>query len=66
MQYLKVLLQVLCVAFLTHICASICLDCGEGTIAEYVELGGKLEILILALPLMREILEIAARLTKTV
>lgn len=65
-QYLRVLLQVLCVAFLTHICSSICRDCGEGTIAEYVELGGKVEILLLSLPLMRKILDIAAQLTKTV
>ena len=61
-RYLKVLLRVLCVAFLTHICASICRDCGEGTIACFAELGGKIEIVLLCLPLMEDIFDIAARL----
>ena len=59
-----VLLKALCVAFICQICASICRDCGEGNIAYYVELGGKVEILILSLELIdnlvgttREILE---------
>jgi stage III sporulation protein AD len=59
-----VLVKVLCVAFICQICASICRDCGEGNIAYYVELGGKVEILLLSLDLIgnlvdttREILE---------
>ncbi len=57
---LGILLQVLLVAILTHICATVCRDCGESTLASYAELGGKLEILLLCLPLMKDILEMAA------
>ncbi len=56
---LGVLLRVFGVAMLTQICANICRDCGEGSIAQYVELGGKLEMLILSLPLFHEILDMA-------
>lgn len=59
-----VLVKALCIAFICQICASICRDCGEGNIAYYVELGGKIEILLLSLELIssfvgttREILE---------
>jgi stage III sporulation protein AD len=59
---LSVLLRVLCVALLSHVCASICRDCGEGTIAYYAELGGKIEIMILCLPLFLDVLDIALEL----
>ncbi|MBQ8408791.1 MAG: hypothetical protein IJY39_08005 [Clostridia bacterium] len=64
--YLTTLLRALCVAVLTHVCASVCRDCGEGTLANYVELGGKAEILMLALPLVREIIGIVTSLLETV
>ena len=57
-----VVLQVLCVAFLTQICASACRDCGEATMAYYVELGGKCEMLVLSLPLIKEIIDTAIKL----
>ena len=62
--YLELLIRVLCVAVLTHICATVCRDCGEGSIASYVELGGKVEILIIALPMMKNILELTRRITE--
>ena len=58
----SVLLRVLCVALLSHVCASVCRDCGEGTIAYYAELGGKIEIMILCLPLFLDVLDIAIEL----
>ncbi len=57
-----VVLQVLGVAFLTQICASACRDCGEATMAYYVELGGKGEMLVLSLPLIKEIIDTAIKL----
>ena len=50
-----VLLKALCVAFICQICASVCRDCGEGNIAYYVELGGKVEILLLSLELIENL-----------
>ena len=53
------MLRVLSVAMVTHICATICRDCGEGALASYVELGGKVEILILSLPAVKKVVELA-------
>lgn len=63
--YFKVLFEVLCVAIITHICASVCRDCGENSLAGYVELGGKIEILLLSLPLMRRILDLVSGLVQS-
>ncbi|MBO5416454.1 MAG: hypothetical protein J6A83_07505 [Clostridia bacterium] len=61
-KYAEVMIRALGIAFLTHITAGICRDCGEGSIAAGVELAGKLEILFLCLPLIGEILGYASRL----
>lgn len=50
-----VLFRALAVAMLTEVCASICRDCGEGTLATYVELGGRIEMILLSIPLLEEI-----------
>lgn len=59
-----VLLKVLGISILTHICATVCRDSGEGNIAYYVELGGKIEIMLLSLPLLRELTDTALELLK--
>ena len=61
-EHVGILLKALCVAILTHICADICRECGEGAAATGVELTGKAEILLLSLPLVNEILEAAQQL----
>ena len=53
------LLRILAVAIVTHICATICRDCGESTLGGYLELGGKVEIIALTLPMIEEIVEVA-------
>ena len=53
--YLSLLLKALGIAILTQCCADICRDAGENGIGNGVELAGKLEILLLCLPLMQEI-----------
>lgn len=54
-----ILLKALGVSLLTHICATVCRDSGEGSVAQYVELAGKIEIILLSLPLVGEILDLA-------
>ena len=49
------MLRVLAVAMVTHICATICRDCGEATLGGYLELGGKVEIIVLTLPMIKDI-----------
>ena len=53
----EVLLKTLGISILTHVTATVCRDSGEGSIAYYVELGGKIEILLLSLPLIREMID---------
>ena len=50
------------IAFLTQICAEVCRDCKEASIASYVEIVGRVEILILCLPLIKEILQTVDKL----
>ena len=60
--YLVVLLRVLCVSVVTNLSAVICRDLGEASLAGFVELGGKIEILLLSLPLLEEIVETVGRM----
>ena len=43
------------IAMLSHAAAELCRDCGEGGLAGFVELAGKMEILLLCLPLVKEL-----------
>lgn len=61
----EIMLKALGISFLTHVCATVCRDAGEGGIAQYVELGGKLEIVILSLPLIKDITFLALELIQT-
>lgn len=55
----ELMLRVLAVALITHVSANICRDCGESTLASYLELGGKVEILVLSLPMVKGIVDLA-------
>lgn len=50
------------IALLSHITAELCRECGEASIGGYVELVAKVEILILCLPLVKELLGEVERL----
>ncbi len=54
-----ILCKALGIAVLTQCCANICNECGESSAATGVELAGKLEILILCLPLLNDLLGVA-------
>lgn len=56
------LLRVLAVAMVTHISATVCRDCGEASLASYVELGGKVEIILLSLPLIKSMVDLTVEL----
>lgn len=60
--YTDCLLRALGVAFLTQGCADLCRQSGEASLASGVELAGKAELLLLALPLLRELLSVAGTL----
>ncbi len=56
------LFKALGIAWLTQCCADICRESGEGGAANGVELAGKLEILLLSLPLLNKLLEVVEKL----
>ena len=60
----EVLLRATGVALITELAALLCRELGEGGIAEGVLLFGKLEILVLSLPFISAVLEIAKELLK--
>ena len=55
----EVLCKALGIAILTQCCSNICNECGENSAATGVELAGKLEILLLCLPLLENLLNVA-------
>jgi stage III sporulation protein AD len=57
--YAGVLLKALGVGLVTQTAAEVCRDSGETAIAGKVELLGKAEIMLLSLPLLRELLQVA-------
>ena len=61
-EYAELLLGALGIAVVTGVCADLCRDCREPTVASYVETAGRLEILILSIPLIREILDAVGQL----
>ncbi len=61
-EYISLIIKALGIAFVSHVCASVCRDCGENTLAGYAELAGKAEILILSLPIVKDILDTAMEL----
>ena len=60
--YAAILIKALGIAVLTQCCAELCRECGENGAATGVELTGKVEILLLCLPLVNEILSVAEEL----
>lgn len=55
-EWSSLLLGAFGIALLSHLTSEICRDCGEPSIGSYVELVGKAEILLLCLPLIKELL----------
>lgn len=55
----KTVLKALGISFLTGLCAEVCRSAGENGLASGVENIGKIEILLLSLPMLREVLSTA-------
>ena len=61
-RYADRMIRALGLSLMTAICADLCRDLGEGALAGGVELAGKLSIVVLCLPLVEEIMEMAAEI----
>ena len=57
--YAGTVLRALGIAYLTSIAAELSRSCGEQSVGSHIETAGKLEILVLSVPLFRELFEMA-------
>ena len=62
--YLPYLLKSVGISVLSSTAADLCRDCGEQAIGAKLELLGKCQILVLSIPLLRELLELSGELMR--
>ena len=60
--YLGLLLKITGIAFLTEFAVSICKDAGEGAIASKIEIGSKIIIIAMSIPIISSLLEIILKI----
>lgn len=60
--YLDTVLKVIGIAYIAEFGAQLCRDAGEGAIASKIELGGKILIMLLALPVLTALMEVILRI----
>lgn len=56
-EFLKLLIKITGIAFLTEFAVSICKDTGENAIANKVDMGGKIIIVSMSIPIISSLLE---------
>lgn len=61
-QYLSILLKITGIAILTEFAVSICKDSGESAIASKIDLGGKLIVISMSIPIISALLEIIIKI----
>ena len=62
--YIPILIKALGIAFIVQITADICKDAGEGSLAERICLFGKAEILVISLPLIKNLFKLCEEIIK--
>lgn len=61
-QFLVIILKITGIAFLTEFAVSICKDAGENAIASKIDLGGKVIIIAISIPIIYALLELIIRI----
>ena len=56
-EFLKILVKITGIAFLTEFAVSICKDAGESAIGSKIDLGGKVIIIAMSIPIISSMLE---------
>ncbi len=59
---IKAALKIMGIGYLFGICADICRELGEGGIAKSVEIVGRVEIIAVVIPFLREIIKVGVEL----
>ena len=62
-EYIALVLKVVAIGYIVGLCADVCRDMGETRIASGIELCGRVEIILLCLPLISEIIDTAVKMT---
>lgn len=60
--YIGLLLKITGIAFLAEFAVSVCKDAGEGAIANKIEIGSKVIIIFLSIPIISNLLEIILKI----
>lgn len=61
-QFLGLLLKITGIAFLAEFAVSICQDAGEGAIANKIEIGSKVIIVAMSIPIISSLLEVIIKI----
>lgn len=61
--YVPTLIKALGISLMIQITSDICKDCGEAALGQRVELFGKAEILVLSIPLIKDLFALCDKLT---
>ena len=59
LEYMELILKALAIAYMTQISSEMCRECGENSIAFGIETVGKIEIVVLSLPLINNIISMS-------
>lgn len=62
MTFLSILIKITGIAFLSEFAVSICRDSGEGAIASKIEIGSKIVIISMSIPIISSLLEIILKI----
>ena len=57
-EYIVIIFKAIGICFLTQISSNTCIDAGESALASKIEFAGKIAVIIIALPLIEEIIKI--------
>lgn len=63
--FLTILIKITGIAFLTEFAVSICKDSGESAIASKIEIGSKIIIIAMSIPIISSLLEIILKILPT-
>lgn len=63
--FLSLLIKITGIAFLAEFAVSVCKDAGEGAIASKIEIGSKIVIIAMSIPIISSLLEIILKILPT-
>lgn len=64
-EYIKIVIKLTGIAYITKFASSICSDCGESAIAQKVELAGKVAVMLITIPVITNFLNLVIELLNT-